>query len=466
LTPARPHRQENTVHDLSIPFAPELDAAALADSGALAGNASQFAQPRGPDLVRRTAALEAWCANRAAHGVWQFARALEGAPDPVAEVREEGAAGVRGLNFASQDYLSLSSHPAVRDAALRALNESGPHSAGSAVLLGNTRQSLRLEQALGELLRLEQVTLFPTGWGAAFGVITALVHGRDHVVVDQLAHASLRQGAAAATRNVHVQRHLDTDHLRELLAAIRARDLDNGILVVTEGLFSMDSDSPDLPLTQHLCREYGATLLVDVAHDLGALGPGGSGAIGAQGMLGRVDLVMGAFSKTFASNGGFVACASRGVKRQLQLFAGPHLFSNALSPLQAGIILECLRIVASGEGAALRAQLMRNVEELRALLAGAGLRCLGTPSAIVPVLVGSEGVARLAGRLLARDGLFANQVEYPGVPLGAARVRLLVMANHSLQQVRHGARIISDCVGEARGALAALQARQGEAVRG
>jgi 7-keto-8-aminopelargonate synthetase-like enzyme len=182
-------------------------------------------------------------------------------------------------------------------------------------------------------------------------------------------------------------------------------------------------------------------------------------------MLGKVDIVMGAFSKTFASNGGFVACAARGVKRQLQLFAGPHLFSNALSPLQASIILECLGIVASSEGAALRAQLMSNVEELRRLLADAGLRRLGTPSAIVPVLVGRESVSRLAGKLLAREGLFANQVEYPGVPLGAARLRLQLMANHSLQQVRHGARIISACVAEARTELA-LAACLGEGVRG
>jgi 7-keto-8-aminopelargonate synthetase-like enzyme len=218
---------------------------------------------------------------------------------------------------------------------------------------------------------------------------------------------------------------------------------------------------------QHLCREYGATLLVDVAHDLGALGPGGSGAIGAQGMLGKVDIVMGAFSKTFASNGGFVASASRGVKRQLQLFAGPHLFSNALSPLQAGIVLECLRIVASSEGAALRAQLLRNVEELRGALSDAGMRCIGTPSAIVPVLIGSESVSRLAGRLLSREGLFVNQVEYPGVPLGAARLRLQVMANHNLQQVRHGAQMISGCVGRARQVLATNNAaRPGEVVRG
>jgi glycine C-acetyltransferase len=449
------------VHAESVSFDPDDDFGALLASGALAGSAAQFAQPRGPDLVRRTDPLAAWCALRGAHGVWQYARALDGAPEPIAGVIEEGGAGARGLNFASQDYLSLAAHPAVAEAARRALHEAGPHSAGSAVLLGNTRLSLALEQALGALLQLEHVTLFPTGWGAAFGAITALVHAGDHVVIDQLAHASLRQGAAAATRNVALHRHLDTCQVRELLAAIRARDSANGILVVTEGLFSMDADSPDLPLLQHLCREYGATLLVDVAHDLGALGPGGSGAIGAQGMLGKVDLVMGAFSKTFGANGGFVASASHAVKRQLQLFAGPHLFSNALSPLQAGVVGECLRIVASSEGDDLRADLMRNVLALRGQLAEAGLQCLGTPSAIVPVAIGSEPASRLAGMLLARQGVFVNQVEFPGVPLGAARLRLQLMANHTLPQVRRAAGVIAATLGRARAALAAAEARRG-----
>jgi glycine C-acetyltransferase/8-amino-7-oxononanoate synthase len=434
------------LHEQSASFVTDAELAALAESGALEGNAARFAQPAGPDLVRRTGALAAWCAERAAHGLWQFARVLDGAPWPVAEVREEGGVGRSGINFASQDYLSLATHPAVREAALRALHDAGPHSAGSAVLLGNTRYSLALEQALACLLRVEHVTLFPTGWGAAFGAITALVHGHDHVVIDQLAHASLRQGAQAATRNLAIHRHLDCDHVRELLASIRARDAANAILVVTEGLFSMDSDRPDLPLLQHLCREYGATLLVDVAHDLGALGPDGAGCIGEQGMLGKIDIVMGAFSKTFAANGGFVACAALGVKRQLQLFAGPHLFSNALSPLQAAIVLECLRIVGSSEGAGLRARLLRNVEQLRGLLDDAGLRCLGTPSAIVPVLIGAEPTARLAGSLLARQGVFVNQVEYPGVPFGRARLRLQLMAGHDGELVREGARKIAACV--------------------
>jgi glycine C-acetyltransferase/8-amino-7-oxononanoate synthase len=442
------------------------DIEALAASGALAGTAAQFAQPRGPDLVRRTEALEAWCATRVAHGVWQYARALDGAPEPVASVREEGLPPTRGINFASQDYLSLSLHPAVVDAAARALHDAGPHSAGSAALLGNTRLSLALEQALGAMLQAPHVTLFPSGWGAAFGVITALVHGRDHILIDQLAHASLRQGAAAATRNVVPHRHLDCDHVRELLAQVRARDTENGIMVVTEGLFSMDSDSPDLALLQHLCREYGATLLVDVAHDLGALGPNGLGVIGQQNMAGKIDIVMGSFSKTFASNGGFVASSSRALKRQLQLFAGPHLFSNALSPVQAAVVLECLRIAGSSEGEALRADLMRNACALRAMLCEAGVKCAGTPSAIVPVIVGSEQVARMAGKLLARQGVFANPVEYPAVALGAARLRLQLMANHTLQQVRRGAQQVEAALHRAGAVVEGVRRQVAEVRRG
>jgi glycine C-acetyltransferase/8-amino-7-oxononanoate synthase len=453
--------EESTVHEQDItaeeaPAAERAELAQLQACGALRGSVAQFAQPRGANILRRTEALEHWCSLRAEHGLWQYARAIDGAPGPRAQLFEAVAGeggSASGTNLASQDYLSLSAHPALLAAARAALDEAGVHSAGSAVLLGNSRQSLALEQALGNLLACEHVTLFPTGWGAAFGAITALVHGRDYVLVDQLAHASLRQGANAATRNVALHRHLDTGHVRELLAAIRARDTDNAILVVTEGLFSMDADMPDLPLMQHLCREYNATLLVDVAHDLGALGPGGSGSLGLQSMLGKVDLVLGAFSKTFASNGGFVASRSAAVKRQLQLFAGPHLFSNALSPLQAACVLAALRIVASGEGEQLRARLQDNALALRAGLADAGMRCLGQPSAIVPLWIGSEPATRLAGRTLARAGVFVNAVEYPGVPLGAARLRLQVMATHEPDALRRAAHCIGAAVRQARGAL-------------
>jgi glycine C-acetyltransferase len=429
----------------------EVDA--MLAGGALAGNAAQFAQPRGPDLLARTSPLESWQAARASHGVWQYSRALDGAPQPIASIQDEAGNAARGVNFASQDYLSLASHPAIFDAAARALRDAGPHSAGSAVLLGNTKASLLLEQAIAELVQTAHVALFPTGWGAAFGAITAFVQGADHVVIDQFAHASLRQGASAATGNIHVNRHLDAAHVRELVAGIRAKDTANGILVVTEGLFSMDSDTPDIAALQAICHELNATLLVDVAHDLGALGPGGGGCIAAQGMLGKIDIVMGAFSKTFSSNGGFVAVGRRAAKRHLQLYAGPHMFSNALSPVQSAVILACIDIVRSEEGEQLRTDLLRNVTLMRQLLGDAGHRCMGMPSAIVPVLIGSEPVSRLVGKLLFRQSVFVNQVEFPGVPLGASRLRLQLMANHNSQQIKRAATVIDQSITRAGAAL-------------
>jgi 7-keto-8-aminopelargonate synthetase-like enzyme len=199
--------------------------------------------------------------------------------------------------------------------------------------------------------------------------------------------------------------------------------------------------------------------MVDVAHDLGALGPGGAGCIAAQGMLGKIDLVMGAFSKSFSSNGGFVASASRAVKRHLQLYAGPHMFSNALSPVQAAVILQCVDIIRSDEGRGLRADLMRNVDALRKLLGAEGLHCMGIPSAIVPVLIGSEPVSRLTGKLLFRQSVFVNQVEFPGVPIGASRLRLQLMANHNIQQIKRASVVIANATRRARTSIEAAEAR-------
>jgi glycine C-acetyltransferase len=201
-------------------------------------------------------------------------------------------------------------------------------------------------------------------------------------------------------------------------------------MVVTESLFSMNSDTPDIPRLQEVCHEYNATLLVDVAHDLGALGPGGRGHIGAMNMLGKVDLVMGSFSKTFASNGGFVASHSRPVKEYLRFYSPTTTFSNALSPVQCATVLKAFEIVDSDEGERLRSELMANILDLRERLGARGFESYGDPSAIVAVKMGSEALARLVSRRLPEAGLLANLVEYPAVAKGAARFRMKVMANH------------------------------------
>lgn len=410
----------------------------------LRGSLADFASPPGANLMTRHAPLAEWLDARTAHELLPYRRTVGGMITPLAVA--DGADGRRhpGLNLASQDYLSLSSHPSVHAAAARAIRDYGVHSGGSAALQGGSDLSRQLADALREHLEMEYVVLFPTGWGAAFGAVTALVRPGDHIVLDRLAHASLRSGATAATRNVRRVDHADPTAVRTALAEIRATDATHGILVVTEGLFSMDSDSPDLAGLQAVCREYDATLLVDVAHDLGSLGPRGTGHLGREGLVGQVDLVMGSFSKTFASNGGFVASRHPGVRAAVEAYGGPHVFSNALSPVQSATVLEALRLVRSDEGASRRAQLEAVATALREALTGAGATVLGDVSAIVPVHVGHTAAARLAARRVLQAGVFANLVEFPAVGVRAARLRLQVQADHTVEQVQTAGRIVAE----------------------
>jgi len=422
------------------------------DGAALRGSSFDFLTRPGADLAAKAQAFHAWAQTRLAGGVFPYAKRLGGRPGATAELTLLDGRRHAGLNFSSQEYLSLARHPEVCAAAQAAMARYGVHSAGSTALAGNVEEAEALETELGALLRMPEVLLFPTGWAAGFGAIKGLVRETDHVVIDQLAHNCLHEGARAATPHIHLHRHLDADHVERLLARLRRRDPHGGILVVTEGCFSMDADSPDLARLQALARGHGALLLVDVAHDLGSMGPGGTGQIGLQGLLGEVDLVMGSFSKTFASNGGFVACHQRAVKEYLRFYAAPNTFSNALSPVQVAVVRACLALVRSAEGEARRGRLMRAVLALRAALAAQGIGVLGQPSPIVPVMLGPDALARVASREMAQAGLLANLVEYPAVSMNSARLRMQVMADHTPALAQTAARIVADALQRARAA--------------
>jgi glycine C-acetyltransferase len=432
---------------------------------ALGGSVRDYRVPSGPDLLRRTEDFYAWQDLRRQNGVWPYSRSTEDGPGTVCLARDDSGNRMRGVNFASQDYLSLSSHSEIKHVAKAIIERCGVHSGGSPALVGNTSYSVALEQKIAEFLNMRDVVLYPTGWAAGFGIIKGLVRTADHVVMDMLSHSCLQEGASAATNHVHLFRHLDNAYCRELLSNIRSKDTQNGILVVTEGLFSMDSDTPDLAALQALCHEFNATLVVDVAHDLGSLGEDGRGHIGLQRMLGKIDIVMGSFSKTFASNGGFVATNSRAVREYLRYYSAPATFSNALSPAQAAVVMKAFDIVGSDQGRLQREALMTNILSLRRELGEVGLESYGDPSPIVCVKMGSEGLGRLVSRRLPELGLIANLVEYPAVPRNAARIRLQVMANHSKQNVTEAVQILKRARSEAEQELETLNQSAEDAQR-
>lgn len=404
-------------------------------TAALEGSMRDFRVLSDQDLLTRCDAFYEWQDTRRQSGTWPFSRSTETGPAASCAVRDDRGNLANGVNFASQDYLSLSSHPEVAAAAKSAIETFGVHSAGSPALVGNTSTSVELERRIAEFLKMKEAILFPTGWAAGFGVIKGLVRSQDYVVMDALSHACLQTGAQAATRNVVLYRHLDTAHCRKRLEDIRQREPNAGIMIVTEGLFSMDSDTPDIAMLQSLANEFGATLMVDVAHDLGNLGEDGTGHIGIQNMLGKVDLVMGSFSKTFGSNGGFVATNSRAVKEYLRFYSPSCTFSNALSPAQVATVTKALDIVQSEEGKVLRKALMSNILSLRSQLRERGMEVYGDPSAIVAVKTGDEALARITSRALPKLGLISNLVEFPAVGKGQARFRLQVMAGHAEAEI-------------------------------
>jgi 7-keto-8-aminopelargonate synthetase-like enzyme/acyl carrier protein len=406
----------------------------------LGDSMASFASPKGRSLAERVRPYSAWQGARRQSAMWPFYRVAQSPAAPTAAIARADGIGSVCLNFASQDYLGLTRDPRVLRAAQAAVAQYGVHSAGSPVLLGTTTPMIELEQLLATTVGHEDALVFATGWAAGFGVLTGLVRSYDSLVLDARCHRCLADGAAQITRDPLLFRHNDLDHLRDVLGQARARDPHNGLFVVAESLYSMDSDSPDLAALVHLVHEFDGVVILDVAHDFGAMGSRGRGLLDLLDSSTHVDVVMGSFSKTFAATGGFVA-AAREVVSYLRGHASSYVFSNAISPVQAAAALECCRIAFAGEGDRLRDRLAENVAALRSAMTTAGFAVGGTPSPIVPVIIGSSPVARLTARPLADWGLLANLVEYPAVPHDSARFRFQVMSTHTVDMAIEAASI-------------------------
>lgn len=401
----------------------------------LSGSLVDYLHPEGPNLLQRLDAGYEWCQTRLADGFDPYQKFIEGPVGTRIKAHLRDGTEVSGLNFASQDYLSLASSEEVVDAAHDAIERHGVHSAGSAALMGLSRLTNALEEELASFTGYADCTLFPIAWGAGYGAITALIGPQDHVVLDALSHACLHEGARSATKKVHSFPHLSVTAVERKLRRLRAQDPDAGILLVTESVFSMDSDSPDLSALQALCHEHGATFLVDVAHDLGAMGESGLGIVEEQGMVGKLDLLMGSFSKAFATPGGFVCSHRPSVKWGLRYKCGPSTFTNAMTPIQASVVRAALAVIRSADGRERRKRLMRNVVHLRARLHALGFEVLGRPTPIIPVVLGDTAMGRVLTKHTLQLGGVVNLVEYPAVSAKSSRLRVQMMADHTLEQL-------------------------------
>lgn len=369
---------------------------------------------------------EAALAARAEAGLLRQTEVLQPLPGPRPFYRDR--AGQTLLSFASNDYLGLARHPALREAASASF-ASGEYGTGAAPLLGGMRaEHEALAQALADWLGEEDVLLFGSGYLANLGILSGLVEARDLLLLDRLAHASLIDGARLSGARLQRFRHNDLAHLETLLQKPRR----GRAWIVSEGVFSMDGDLARLPELSALAARYDAGLLLDEAHAFGVLGAQGQGSLAHWGLPdGAVTLRVGTLGKAFGSYGAFVA-GPRSLTRWLQQAARSYLFHTALPANVAAASRAALDLLREGEG------LRQHLQELRNTLQ-AGLQgwpYLPSQTPIQGLILGSNAAALGVAAALRSAGIYCPAVRPPTVPAGRARLRISLSAAHNQDDIQ------------------------------
>ena len=360
-----------------------------------------------------------------------YFRVLEGPTLPAVEME-----GKRRIMLGSNNYLGLTGDERVRQAAIDAVNKYGTGLTGSRFLNGTTDLHLELEDELAAWLGTEAAIVFTTGHQANLGALGTILGPGDTVIADSGDHASILDGCILSRAKLRPFRHHRLDRLEHALQ--RAGGDGGGVLVVVDGVFSMEGDVAPLPEIVELVARYGARLMVDEAHALGVLGARGAGTAELFGVEDRVDLRMATFSKSLASCGGVIA-GPGDVIEFLRIQSRPFMFTAAGVPAAVGAALAAVKICRSEEGPRLFGQVLKNARYLHAGLSELGFQVVkptrladGTEivTPVVPVVVGDDWKAGLLWKALYEAGVFVNTALHPAVPPAGALLRTSVMATH------------------------------------
>ncbi len=346
--------------------------------------------------------------------------------------------GERVISLSSNDYLGLTHHPRLRQAALDAVGVYGAGSGAVRTIAGTMTLHEELEADLARFKGVEAVLTFQSGFTANTGVIPTITGETDLIVSDELNHASIIDGTRLSTAPRKIYRHADVAALREVLAQARDTGREGGgepyrlILVVTDGVFSMDGDIAPLPGIVEAAEEFGAAVMVDDAHASGVLGRNGRGSVDHFGLHGRVAIQVGTLSKAVGVLGGYVA-GSQALRDILIQRARPFLFSTSHPPAVVAACREAIKVME--EEPELIERLWANTRRFKAELARLGFDIGRSETPITPVMLGdSETTIRFSERLLG-EGVFATSVVFPTVPLDRSRIRTIVTAAHSDEQL-------------------------------
>ncbi|WP_324716944.1 glycine C-acetyltransferase [Carboxydochorda subterranea] len=365
--------------------------------------------------------LDAELSELRARGIFRYPRVLDSPQQAVAVVD-----GRKVINLSSNNYLGLANHPYLKETAEKAVRDWGVGSGAVRPIIGTLRMHEELERRIAAFKKTEAALVFQSGFTANAGTVAAILGKEDVIVSDELNHASIIDGCRLSRAEIRIFPHRDVEALRRLLE--EARPKARRILVVTDGVFSMDGDIAPLPEIVRVAREFGAITMVDDAHASGVLGKNGRGSVDHFGLHGQLDIQVGTLSKAIGVLGGYVA-GSRSLIDYLIARARPFLFSTSHPP---AVTAACLAAFDLLEREPERIQrLWDNTRYFKDGLKRIGFDTGASETPITPVIVGDEGKAMRLSDELFDLGVFAQGIVYPTVPRGKARVRTIVTAEHT-----------------------------------
>jgi len=364
-------------------------------------------------------------------GVYRKLPVLEGPNEPEVILN-----GKRVINLSSNNYLGFANHPRLKKAAIEAVEKYGAGAGAVRTIVGNMSIHEELEEILAKFKREEAAFVYQSGFNCNAGTIQAVTEEGDIIVSDELNHASIIDGARLSKAARAIYKHSDMDSLEAVLKDARKKY--RNILIITDGVFSMDGDIAKLPEIVELAEKYDAMTYVDDAHGSGVLGESGRGTVDHFGLHGRVDFTIGTLSKAIGVVGGYVA-GSKTMYEWLSHRARPVLFSTALPPAAVGAIIEAIKILM--ETTEYTDRLWENARYWKDKIGSLGFDTGNSETPITPVIIGDESKTMEFSRKLLENGVFVSGIVYPTVPRGTGRVRCMVTAAHTKEQLDRAAEI-------------------------
>ncbi len=365
-------------------------------------------------------------------GLYRTLSVINGPNGPVVNI-----GGKQAINLCANNYLGFANLPRIKEASIRAIEKYGVGSGAVRTIVGNLEIHEELDSILAEFKREEKAFHFQSGLNCNMGIIQAIVEKGDLIISDELNHASIIDGIKLSKADKAVFKHADVDDLLRIVK--EKRQAYNRVLIITDGVFSMDGDLAPLPEIVKIAKEYNCLLYVDDAHGSGVLGEGGRGTVDHFGLHGQVDFIIGTLSKAIGVIGGYVA-GSKETAEWLIHYSRPTLFSTALSPGCAGAIIEAIRILM--ETTEYTEKLWANGKELKTQLSSLGFNIGNSQTPITPIIVGDEAKTIALSKALLENGVFASGIIFPTVPKGTGRIRLMPSAAHTQEHIHEAVRII------------------------